>query len=173
MLKTVDHVKVANFIKLNIVGEIKSSFLFIGSYEVFFVSNFQYTYGLGHVPSYQTSARPFLTASLTVPTSGSEPLEISFDSVSRFVVITNTLPGTEPNVPLRFGFSVNGINGAVNNNYGILNNSESFEAEFKVIKIYLLSDSSSFECSASVIAGLTGISETHLATNWSGSVGVG
>ena len=135
--------------------------------------NFQYTYGLGHVPSYQTSARPFLTASLTVPTSGSESLEISFDSVSRFIVITNTIPSSEPNIRLRFGFSENGINGAVNNNYGILNNSESFEAEFKVTKVFLLSDSSTFECSASVIAGLTGIAAQHLPNNWSGSSGVG
>jgi hypothetical protein len=108
-----------------------------------------------------------------VPVTGSDPLEISFDSVSRFVVITNTLPSSEPNVPLRFGFSVNGINGAENNNYGILNNSESFEAEFKVTKVYLLSDSTTFECSASVIAGLTGIAASHLPNNWSGSAGVG
>lgn len=137
------------------------------------MSSFKYTYGLGHVPSYQTSARPFLTASLTAPVTGSDPLEISFDSVSRFIVITNTLPSADPNVPLRFGFSVNGINGAVNNNYGILNNSESFEAEFKVNKIFLLSDSSTFECSASVIAGLTGIESYHLENNWTGSIGVG
>lgn len=136
-------------------------------------SNFIYTYGLGHVPSYQASAKPFLTASLTVPTSGSSPLEVSFDSVSRFIIVTNTTPSSEPNVPLRFGFSVNGINGAVNNNYGILNNSESFEAEFKVTKVFLLSDSSTFECSASVIAGLTGIAAQHLENNWSGSLGVG
>lgn len=136
-------------------------------------SSFIYTYGLGHVPSYQTSARPYLTASLNVPASGSDPLEISFDSVSRFVIITNTLPSSEPNIPLRFGFSVNGINGAINNNYGILNNSESFEAEFKVINVFLLSDSSTYECSASVIAGLTGIAATHLPNNWSGSSGVG
>lgn len=137
------------------------------------MSSFQYTYGLGHVPSFQTSARPFLTASLSVPVTGSEPLEISFDSVSRFVVITNRIPSSEPNVPLRFGFSVNGINGASNNNYGLLNNSESFEAEFKVTKVYLLSDSTTSECSASVIAGLTGIEATHLPNNWSGSSGVG
>ena len=136
-------------------------------------SSFTYTYGLGHVPSYQTSARPYLTASLTVPVEGSTPMEITFDSVSRFIVITNTTPSTEPNVPLRFGFSENGINGAVNNNYGILNNSESFEAEFKVTSVFLLSDSSTYECSASVIAGLTGIAATHLPNNWSGSSGVG
>ena len=94
------------------------------------------------------------------------------DSVTRFVVITNTLAGSAPNVPLRFGFSVNGVKGVENNNYAVLNNGESFEAEFKVTSIYLLSDSVN-ECSASVIAGLTGIENIHLDTNWTGSAGVG
>ena len=136
------------------------------------MSSFQYTYGLGHVPSYQTSARPFLTSSLTVPASGSEPLEIPFDSVSRFVVITNDLDASSTPTAIRFGVSANGVKGLENNNYGLLKNGQSFEAEFKVTSVYLMSDSPN-ECSASVVAGLTGISESHLATNWSGSLGVG
>jgi len=132
----------------------------------------QYRDGLGHVPSYQASARPFLTSSLAVPGSASDPLAVSFESVSRFVVITNTLPGSATNVPLRFGFSVNGVKGAPDNNYGILNNGESFEAEFRVTSVYLLSDNTS-PVSASVIAGLTGINRDALRNNWSGSAGVG
>ena len=135
-------------------------------------SDFRYTVGLNNVGSYQVSSRPYLTSSLTVPDSGSTPYEVSFDAVSRFIIITNTLGGSAANVPLRFGFSEDGVKGTVNNNYGILNNGESFEAEFKVTKIYLLSDNAS-ECSASVIAGLTGIGSSHLANNWSGSLGVG
>jgi hypothetical protein len=134
--------------------------------------NYSYGVGLRNVGSYQVSARPFLTSSLNVPASGSTPLEVSFDSVTRFVIVTNTLAGSEPNVPLRFGFSSNGVKGVENNNYAILNNGESFEAEFKVTSVYLMSDSPN-ECSASVVAGLTGINESHLATNWSGSLGVG
>lgn len=134
--------------------------------------NFKYTMGLGHVPSYQASARPYLTSSLTVPIFSAAPIEISFESVSRFVIVTNILPGSATNVPLRFGFSVNGIKGVEDNNYGVLNNGESFEAPFKVISLYLLSDSTS-QCSASVIAGLTGIDKSHLRTNWTGSIGVG
>lgn len=135
-------------------------------------SNFKYTYGLGHVPSYQASARPYLTSSLTVPALGNDPLAVSFESVSKFVIITNTLAGSATNVPLRFGFAANGVSGSAQNNYAILNNGESFEADFKVTSIFLLSDNSS-ECSASVIAGLTGINNSHLTTNWSGSTGVG
>ncbi len=134
--------------------------------------NFKYTMGLGHVPSYQVSARPYLTSSLTIPANSGTPLEVSFESVSKFVVITNTLDGGATNVPLRFGFSANGVKGVENNNYAILNNAESFEAEFKVTKVFLLSDTAN-ECSASVIAGLTGIENIHLVNNWTGSVGVG
>ena len=134
--------------------------------------NFRYAHGLGHVGSYQTSARPFLSSSLTVPDEASEPLEIAFDSVSRFIIVTNTVSPNEPSRPLRFGFSVNGVKGVENNNYVVLDNAETFEAEFKVSKVFLLSDSPN-ETSGSVVAGLTGISSSHLVNNWSGSAGVG
>jgi len=137
------------------------------------MSNFQkYKSGLNSVGSYQLSSRPYLTSSLTVPASTDDPLEISFDNVSSFVIITNTTPGNLSNIALRFGFSENGIKGVGDNNYGILNNGESFEAKFRVTSLFLLSDSTS-ECSGSVIAGLTGIESQELASNWSGSVGVG
>lgn len=128
--------------------------------------------GLGHVPSFQASARPYLTASLDVPANTEEPIEVSFETVTRFVVITNNTPATSTNVPMRFGFSANGVKGVENNNYGILNNGESFEAEFKVVSVYLLSDSVN-NATASVIAGLTGIDNQRLVDNWSGSSGVG
>ena len=135
-------------------------------------NNFKYTFGLGHAGSYQVAAVPYFTSSLTVPALGQEPMVINFPSVSRFVVVSNTKPGSETNVPIRFGASSAGVSGSVNNNYGILNNGESFEAEFRVSRLYILSDSTN-EGSASVIAGLTRIGATHLTDNWSGSSGVG
>lgn len=128
--------------------------------------------GLGNVGSYQMSARPYLTSSLAVPASGSTTLQVSFETVTSFVIITNTLAGSATNVPLRFGFSENGVKGLVNNNYGILNNSETFEADFRITSVFLMSDSVN-ECSASIIAGLTGIDKQRLVDNWSGSAGVG
>lgn len=137
------------------------------------VSEFhRHSVGLGHVGSYQASGRPYITSSLTVPASSQEPLKISFETVSKFVIISNTLLSSVANVPLRFGFSAAGVRGDITNNYGILNNNESFEADFRVVSVFLLSDSTS-QCSASVIAGLTGIASSHLASNWSGSIGVG
>lgn len=134
--------------------------------------NYSYETGLRNVGSYQASARPYLTSSLNVPASGSTPKEVSFDSVTRFIIVTNTLASSAPNVPLRFGFSANGVQGVENNNYAILNNGETFEAEFRVTSVYLMSDSAN-ECSGSVVAGLTGIKRSHLKNNWSGSAGVG
>lgn len=135
--------------------------------------NFSYRSGLGNVGSYQASAIPYLTSSLIIPVSSSTPYEVAFPNVTRFVIITNNLDGASPNVPLRFGFSSNGVKGTENTNYGILNNGESFEAEFRVAKLYLLSDDGALQCRASVIAGLTTVDELDLQNNWSGSVGVG
>lgn len=134
------------------------------------MTKFRYHSGIGNTAAFQTSAKPYLTSSLTVPVSGSEPLEVAFENVSRFLIITNTASGT--NVPLRFGFSSSGVKGTVNNNYAILNNNESFEAELKVTTLYLLSDTLN-QGTASVIAGLTGIDTVELSNNWSGSSGVG
>jgi|TARA_R110000803_G_scaffold110318_1_gene178704 hypothetical protein len=135
-------------------------------------TNSRYHVGLRNAGSYQVSAAPYLTSSLTVPADSAEPLQVELAFVSRFIIITNTLPATATNVPLKFGFSANGVKGVENNNYAILNNGESFEAELKVVDIFLLSNTAN-ECSASVIAGLTGIPEVSLGGNWTGSAGVG
>jgi hypothetical protein len=135
-------------------------------------NNFNYTFGLGHVPSYQASGKPYLTSSLTVPSSSADPLQVEFPNVSRFVIITNTASPSDSSRPIRFGFSENGVKGSVDNNYAVLDNGETFQAEFRVTSVYLLSDTA-FEGSASVIAGLTGINKDRLENNWTGSVGVG
>jgi len=131
-----------------------------------------YHVGLRNAGSYQVSAEPYLTGNLSVPASGSEPIQIEFPNVSRFVIITNTTPNTVANMPMRFGFSANGVKGIENHNYCILNNGESFEAEFKVVDVFLMSDNNRTG-TACVIAGLTGIPEDRLLGNWSGSAGVG
>jgi len=135
--------------------------------------NHQVLRGLGYLPSYQASAIPFLTSSLVVPISTSEPIEINFSTITRFITVTNTNDIDDPNYPLRFGFSRNGIKGIENNNYIVLNNGDSYEGELRVTKVFLLSDSPVYSSSGSIIAGLTDIDVSHLQTNWSGSIGVG
>lgn len=128
------------------------------------------TYGLGNVASYQASTQPFLTSSLHV--TGSSPLEIKFPAVTKFVTVTNTLPGGAINVPLRVGFSRNGVLATENTNYIVLNNNESYEGNFSVTSVFLYADST-LACTGSVVAGLTNILPERLADNWSGSLGVG
>lgn len=131
-----------------------------------------YTLGLHDVPSYQMPGIPFLSSSIHVPPNSDTPVVISFETVTKFVTVTNTLADSDQNVPMRFGFSENGIKGVENTNYAVLNNGESFEGALRVSKVFLLSDTT-LACSASIVAGLTIIDSGRLITNWSGSKGVG
>lgn len=125
--------------------------------------------GLRSVGQYQLSAIPFATGTLAVDGSAGTPFEVSFYNVSRFITVKNAVPTTSADAPLRLGFSSLGVQGT---NYVVLGNGESYSGELAVHRIYLLGDSAS-ATSASVIAGLTGISGGELQANWSGSVGVG
>ena len=135
---------------------------------------YQYSKGVGNVGSYQISGIPYATASFTVAAAGSTPTEVTFPFVTKFVTIANTNTGT--NVPLRFGFSVNGITGSAAGSgdyYFTLDNGDSYTGEFRITSLYLLSDTAGTQTSASIVAGLTGIQPRELPANWSGSVGVG
>ena len=102
-------------------------------------------------------------------------MEIKFPNVSRFLTIKNTGPDGSNEVELRVGFSENGVNGAVHENYLTLNNQESFSADYRVRALYMRVDPTggSTNATASVIAGLTAIDAGELGHNWSGSDGVG
>lgn len=117
--------------------------------------------GLSNVGSYQVSAIPW--ASSSIPASSGTPTEVSFPQVTKFVIVKN-LSGNL----LRVGFSDNGIKGT---NYFLLGNLESFAADIRVSKLYLMANSTA--TSASVVAGLTGIAANQIVNNWSGSAGVG
>lgn len=123
--------------------------------------------GIGNASSYQVSGIPWVSSSLAVPATSSAPLEISFPLVTKSIIVKNISTGS---VSLKVGFSANGVSSGFN--YFSLSAGESFAADLKVTKLYLLS-SNGTQLSASVIAGLTNIPATELVSNWSGSVGVG
>lgn len=123
--------------------------------------------GIGNAPSYQVSGIPWVSSSLAVPATGSSPMEISFPQVTRSIIVKNISSGS---ANLKVGFSANGV--ASGFNYFSLSPGESFAADLKVTKVFLLCDTA-IQISASVIAGLTNISATELPNNWSGSSGVG
>ena len=139
---------------------------------------FKYSAGLGQVGQYQMSGIPFVTASFKVEGAGQPPVQLEFGGVTRFFTVQNTHAG-QP-APLRFGFSEQGITGSgkpplapQGTKYFVLENGESYTAELRVTSIFLMGHNDSTPSSASVIAGITGISESHLTGNWSGSLGVG
>lgn len=132
---------------------------------------FDYRAGLGNVGSYQTSGKPFLSSSIDVPVDGSV-IQISLPNVSRFITIKNTgFDDGTTDVNLRIGFAANGVSGF---NYLVLANQESYSADWRITSVYLRVDNgSSYNATASVIAGMTTIDSGELLHNWTGSEGVG
>lgn len=122
--------------------------------------------GLSNVGSYQASGIPWTSSSLVAPASGSAPMEISFPQVTKNIIVKNV---SATSGSLRVGFSANGVTGT---NFFLLDRGESFAADLRVTKIFLLSNNGT-PLTASVIAGLTNISAADLPNNWSGSAGVG
>lgn len=123
--------------------------------------------GIGNAASYQVSGIPWVSSSLAVPASGSTTLEITFPQVTKSIIVKNVSTGS---VQMRVGFSDNGVK--VSNNFFILSGGESFAADLKVTRLYLMSNNGT-ALTASVVAGLTNIPATELTNNWSGSLGVG
>ena len=134
--------------------------------------------GLQNVGSYQSSAIPYITSSVTVPASGTTgPISISLPQISRFVTIRNTVDEGSTTGSMRVGFSLHGTVASSSlghqNNYFILDPGESYTGEWRVRDLYLMGHAG-HEATASVIAGLTPISTSSLGfDNWSGSLGVG
>lgn len=128
--------------------------------------NYRLKAGLHNVGTYQVSAVPWVTSSVA-PASGSTPLQIAFPSVTKFVIVKNI--DSSSSAVLNVGFSANGV---VGTNYLSLAKNESFTADIKVTDLFLISNDSS-PVSASIFAGLTGISRAEISNNWSGSSGIG
>lgn len=138
--------------------------------------------GLGNSAAYQVGGVPYATASILTPILSEAPYELAFPNVTKFVTITNTTTGT--NIPLRVGFSALGVTGSsqggaspppagASDHYFTLDNGESYTGEFRVARLYFLSDQKASAPTLSIIAGLTSIPSADLPSNWSGSAGVG
>jgi hypothetical protein len=119
--------------------------------------------GLSNVGSYQISAVPWLSGNIQVPATGETPVEINFYNVTSFVSITNQGPDT-----IRFGFSSDGVS---NNYFGRIESGSYFSADYRVSKVYLVSETAN-PCTADIAAGLTSVGSVVLQHNWSGSVGI-
>lgn len=131
------------------------------------MAEFQYKAGLHSVGNFQVSAIPYATSSLLAPANTAAPLEIVFPSVTKFVVVKNIHPST---AAMKVGFSANGVSGSTN--YIVLNKDETLCGDFKLTSVFIQSMNGT-PVSASVMAGLTGITGYNLTAVYSGSQGVG
>lgn len=121
--------------------------------------------GIGNVGSFQSSGVPWVSSSVVLPAVSGTPLEVSFPQVTKFVTVNNVSGN-----PLRVGFSLNGLTST--SNYFVVAANQLVTLDVKVVKLFLISDGAS-QATASLAAGLTGISSSELVNNWSGSAGVG
>tara|TARA_R110000824_G_C15137300_1_gene669648 strand:- start:757 stop:1215 length:459 start_codon:yes stop_codon:yes gene_type:complete len=136
-----------------------------------------YGVGFNNVGSYQASARPWVASELVVPASSSDAstaLEISFPKVTKFVTIRND--GSSSVEEIRIAFASGGLgtlkHAGSTNNYIKIAQSSSFSADFRVTKLYLMSEDAHTP-NATVIAGLTQINASHLSNSWKDEDGVG
>ena len=134
--------------------------------------------GLGHVGSYQVSGKPFVSGNIDLSIYSSGPLEITFPSVTRWIIIRNRGNSADQSNSKRIKVagSVNGFKTGeyfrISDDYngtGARRNSTTPRMELKMTKIYLTGSSDKVD----VIAGLTGIPTTSIRDNWSGSAGIG
>ena len=132
--------------------------------------------GLGDVGSYQVSGKPFVSGAINVTVgSATAPLEISFPSVTQWIIIRNLDTDGSANEQIKISASPTGF---ANGNYfrmfddyttSFRRHSRTPRMEMKLTKIYLTGSSTHVD----VIAGLTSIPTDTIPTNWSGSEGVG
>tara|TARA_R100000664_G_C2748842_1_gene136248 strand:- start:523 stop:963 length:441 start_codon:yes stop_codon:yes gene_type:complete len=128
--------------------------------------------GLGNVGSYQVSGIPWVSGNIDAYNSADSLKEISFPSVTSWVVVSNNT--SVVGQTCRVGFSKYGCDGTSGNYYlEVPSGSVTPRLEVKVSQIFL-----SGSGNMSVMAGLTGIQNLKLdnenispnGTNWSGSL---
>ena len=128
--------------------------------------------GFNHVGSYQVSCRPFATASVEVPASGGigTALAVEFPGVTKFVIVRNEEHTNIADSKIRLAFASGGMGDTYN--YILINPSSSFSADYRVTKLYVMSDTST-QPKVSVIAGITTIETARVPSgSWENTVGV-
>ena len=130
--------------------------------------------GFNHVGSYQTSARPFATASVEVAASSSTigaGTKIEFPGITKFIIVRNEEHDAIEDSKVRLAFASGGLH-QPNYNYILINPSSSFSADYRVTQVYVMSDTST-QPKVSVIAGVTTIKAARVPSgSWEDTVGV-
>ena len=111
------------------------------------MANYTPVPGWNWTAEYQSSGIPVVSSSFGVGTS---PVRVDFPFVMRDIVID--VSGT---MPLRVGFTENGVNGNPNNNYFVVRPNTTIAFQARVKSIWFRADSGT--TTYSYIAGLTTI----------------
>ena len=131
-----------------------------------------YEPGFNHVGSYQVSCQPFATASVQVPASGGigTALAIEFPGVTKFIIVRNEEHTDIADSQVRLAFASGGMGDTYN--YILINPSSSFSADYRLTKLYVMSETST-QPKVSVIAGITTIKPGRAPSgSWENTVGV-
>jgi hypothetical protein len=128
---------------------------------------YQYKPGLGEVGQYQASGKPFLSGSVDCSAG---PTEISFPSVTSWVVVQNHDTGNTLNVAVsEAGLPSNGGT----NYFQVLASATYSYWSVPGLDLKLTSLWIEGSTQTDIIAGLTSIEVSEIPNNWSGSSGVG
>ena len=129
--------------------------------------------GFNHVGSYQVSCRPFATASVQVAASSSTigaGTNIQFPGVTKFIIVRNEEHTDIADSQVRLAFASGGMGDTYN--YILINPSSSFSADYRLTKLYVMSETST-QPKVSVIAGITTIKPGRAPSgSWENTVGV-
>ena len=132
--------------------------------------------GLGSAGAYQVSGKPFVSGNIDLSVYTSGPLEISFPSVTRWIIVRNRDTSADNSKEIKVAGSINGFSEGyylrVADDYtggAVRRNGTTPRMELKMTKIYLTGSSTKVD----VIAGLTAIPTGSIPNNWSGSAGIG
>ena len=126
--------------------------------------------GLNNSAAYQVSGKPYALTG-TAPTSGADPTEISFPTVTKQITFVNNGATGEK---IRIGFSHEGVDGT---NYilvqPVIDGGVPITLDTKITKLYVISHNDSVTPAYSLYAALTGVPNEDLPNSWLGSQGVG
>ena len=110
--------------------------------------------GIGYAAEFQSSALPWVTASVAPNISGVNPMRLDFPKVTRFVTFAN---GDAVTKKLRIGFTRNGMS---NGFYYLLEGGQQITLELRVKEVYVAGDSTN--APFSICAGLTNINSRDM-----------
>ena len=98
-------------------------------------------------------------------------LAVEFPGVTKFIIVRNEEDKDIADAGVRLGFASGGMGDTYN--YITINPSSSFSADYRITKLYVMSEDGSTRPKVSVIAGITTIEAARVPSgSWENTIGV-